>query len=502
MNRKIGVILSYVYMVFQVLSTLLLTPFIIRTLGQAEYGVYKLVFAINAYLLLLDLGMGNAIIRYVAMYKAEKNKKKESQFFAISIFFYAAVGIIAFIIGVILVNIFPIAFANGLSGSEVKLAQKLLFITMINTAVVLGTSEFGSILIAYEKFSVSRISSIIEIIVRIVLTYLVLKAGCGSLGIVIVNLVTALFCRVFFIVYVLVAVKLRPIFKDIDVSFMKDIIAYSSLILLQMIATQINATVDQVLIGALVKSSATILAVYSIGTQISQYFQTIGSSFTSVLMPGVVNLVTNNGSSEKIINEMIRIGRIIFMVLIAIWSGFMICGKEFTLLWAGKANEDGFVVAFLLMTVYMFILVESIGTQILWALNQHKEQAILKFLIVIVNIGLTILLIKWNPLIGATIGTVISLLVGDIGVMNLIFKRKFNMSLIFYYKSLFKGIVPCAILMVAVGLVISKFIHNGWLGLVVKISIMLLTYCISMFLYGMNEYEKKLCFSLIKRKHK
>ena len=51
MNRKIGVILSYVLMVFEVLSTLLLTPFIIRTLGQAEYGVYKLAFAINAYLL-------------------------------------------------------------------------------------------------------------------------------------------------------------------------------------------------------------------------------------------------------------------------------------------------------------------------------------------------------------------------------------------------------------------------------------------------------------------
>ena len=66
MTRKIGVILSYVLMLIEVLSTLILTPFIIRTLGQAEYGVYKLVIAINAYLLLLDLGVGNAIIRYIA----------------------------------------------------------------------------------------------------------------------------------------------------------------------------------------------------------------------------------------------------------------------------------------------------------------------------------------------------------------------------------------------------------------------------------------------------
>ena len=61
MNRKIGVILSYIAMVFEVLSTLLITPFMLRTLGQSEYGVYKLSSSITAYLLLLDLGVGNML---------------------------------------------------------------------------------------------------------------------------------------------------------------------------------------------------------------------------------------------------------------------------------------------------------------------------------------------------------------------------------------------------------------------------------------------------------
>lgn len=80
MSRKIGVILSYALMIFEVLSTLLLTPFIISILGQAEYGVYKLVVAINAYLLLLDLGVGNAIIRYIAKYRVENDRNKERNF--------------------------------------------------------------------------------------------------------------------------------------------------------------------------------------------------------------------------------------------------------------------------------------------------------------------------------------------------------------------------------------------------------------------------------------
>ena len=68
MSRKIGVIMSYLMMIFEVLSTLLLTPLILNKLGQAEYGVYKLSASITSYLLLLDLGVGNAVIKYVSKY--------------------------------------------------------------------------------------------------------------------------------------------------------------------------------------------------------------------------------------------------------------------------------------------------------------------------------------------------------------------------------------------------------------------------------------------------
>jgi O-antigen/teichoic acid export membrane protein len=76
MNRKIGVILSYVMMLLEVLSTLLLTPYILRSLGDAEYGVYKLSESIVAYLMLLDLGVGSAVIRYVAKFRANNDKEK------------------------------------------------------------------------------------------------------------------------------------------------------------------------------------------------------------------------------------------------------------------------------------------------------------------------------------------------------------------------------------------------------------------------------------------
>lgn len=500
MNRKIGVILSYVMMAFEVLSTLFLTPFIIRTLGQAEFGVYKLSASVVAYLLLLDLGVGNAITRYIAKFRASGEKDQSQKFLGVATIYYTIIAFVALIAGVVLIAVFPKAFAKGLTASEIKLGQELLFITMINAAVTLGTAAYNNVIIAYERFTVSKGVPIIQIIVRMALTVVMLKGGFGSVGIVMINLLMTVLCRGFFVIYVLFRLKLRPKFKGIDVSFVKEIILYSSMILIQMIATQLNATVDQILIGSLVASSSTILAVYSVGMQVTQYFQSMGTAFTGVLMPGIVKMVESGADSKTLTDEMIRIGRIILIVLGLIWGGFLACGQQFITLWAGADNSNAYFVAVILMTAYMFILTESIGTQILWAMNQHKEQAILKGIIVLLNILLTVVLIKWQPLIGATIGTFISLVLGDVVVMNVIFRKKLKMDLGYYYKGLAKGILPCIAVATAVGFVARHFLKNGgWISLLLEVAIICLVYAVCILMFGMNPYEKNMVSSVLRK---
>lgn len=499
MNRKMGVVLSYIYMVFEVLSTLLLTPYIIRTLGQAEFGVYKLAGSINAYLLLLDLGMGNAIIRYVSKYRAIGDMVSQKKFLGVATFYYLAIAAVTVIIGLILIAIFPSAFSKGLTESEIQLGQKLMSITMLNSAVTLGTAAYYNVLVAYERYTVSKGYAIVQIIFRIILTYLALKAGMGSIGIVSVNLLMTVLCRSFFVGYVLKVLKLRPQFRNINLGFVKDIVAYSSLILLQMLATQINNTVDQILLGLLVPSSATIIAVYGVGSQIVTYFQSIGTSFTGVLMPGVVRLVESGGTSQQLGDEMVRIGRIIFMALGVIWGCFLLYGKQFVILWAGAENSEAYAITAILITAHLLLITQTTGTQVLWAKNAHKEQAILKITIVLANVLLTILLIKWKPLMGATIGTFVSLMLGDVLAMNIVFKKKIGISFKEYYAHLLKGIFPCLLMLIGSGLIIIRIPISGWEGLVLKVVMSCAIYAACLWLFGMNRYEKRLVRSLIKR---
>ncbi len=499
MNRKIGAVLSYIYMIIEVLSTILLTPMIISSFGDAEYGVYKLVSSLTAYLLLLELGMGNSVIRYVAKYKENRDTRSCCNFVGVCIIFYVAVALIAFMLGVALTESFGAVFAKGLSKDEILLSEKLLRLTILNVVITLGTSVFYNVIIAYSKFSVSKGSLIIQIIFRFILTILALKLGYRSIAVVGINLILTIVFRGFYIVYVLFVIKLRPKFKGIDFSFIKDIVGYSFFILLQMVATQINCYVDQALLGMLVPAASVIIAVYGVGTQIVQYFQSIGQALGGILMPGVVKMVEGGATPQKLQNEMIRIGRYSFAILGMIFAGFLINGETFLSIWIGEGYNQSYFVALMLMFAHLFILTENIGTQILWAKNKHKRQSVIKFAVVLVNIVLTVFLIKWKPLIGATIGTFISLIFGDVVCMNIVFKKEVGISLKEYYSGLFHGIVPCLVASGLCGFLVSRLNISGLVGFIVNVLAMLIVYAITMWIYGFNKDEKAMISSLYRK---
>lgn len=497
MNRKIGAVLSYVFMILEVLSTLLLTPLIISSLGDAEYGVYKLIASVTGYLLLLDLGMGNSVVRYIAKYKENSDIESSRKFVSVCIVFYSVISLVVLILGVVLIASFESIFAKGLSPQEIELSKKLLVLTVLNAAITLGTSVFSNIIIAYSRFAVAKGSAIVQIILRFGLTVVALQLGFKSLSIVAITLALTIAIRLYYIIYVLYIIKLKPKFKNIDFTFIKDIISYSAFILLQMIATQINCYADQVLLGMFVSASSVIIAVYGVGTQLVQYFQSMGQALGGILMPGVVKMVEKGATPKQLQNEMVRIGRFSLCILGIIFAGFLVNGQEFLLWWVGDDYSESYYVALMLMFAYVFILTESIGTQILWAKNKHRLQSVIKLCIVVANVALTIILIRWKPLIGATIGTFISLMLGDVVCMNFVFKKEIGISLLGYYAGLFKGIVPCLIISTISGLLFSLVGLSGIVSIVLNILVMMLVYCCTMWIFGFDKSEKDMLRSIV-----
>jgi len=96
---KSAAILSYINFVLTNVLGLIVTPLIIRKLGTSQYGLYTLIGAFVGYLSILDLGLNNAIIRFVSHYKAKGNKYEEENFLAICLVIYSVVSLLIIVAG-------------------------------------------------------------------------------------------------------------------------------------------------------------------------------------------------------------------------------------------------------------------------------------------------------------------------------------------------------------------------------------------------------------------
>lgn len=72
---KVGAILSYVSLILGNVISILYTPIMLRMLGESEFGLFNLANSVVGYLGVLNFGLGNAIARYTAKYRAEKESE-------------------------------------------------------------------------------------------------------------------------------------------------------------------------------------------------------------------------------------------------------------------------------------------------------------------------------------------------------------------------------------------------------------------------------------------
>ena len=77
-QRRWGAVLSYVNIILTVVVGLLYTPLMLRLLGQSEYGLYSLIGSVVGYLSVLDMGLGNTLVRYTAKNRVDGTTQREA----------------------------------------------------------------------------------------------------------------------------------------------------------------------------------------------------------------------------------------------------------------------------------------------------------------------------------------------------------------------------------------------------------------------------------------
>lgn len=492
---RAGAVLSYVSLGIGNLISLIYTPIMLRLLGQSEYGVYNIANSLVGYLGVLDLGMGNAIIRYAAKYKTLKDEEAEYRLYGMFLIIYSIISILVLILGYILIINSQHLFKNTLTVQELASIKIMLSIMMLNLAISFPLSIFSSIIIAYEHFIFPKLLTIIRQLINPFLTIPLLLLGYGSIGMVTITTIINIAIGIINILYCIKKLKIKLYFNKVDFSVMREISKYSFFIFITMIADRIYWSTDQFILGSVVNSIS--VAVYSISSTLTTYYSNFSTALSGIFLPKITRMVTEKEDISKISNLFIRIGRIQFIIMSYILGGFIVVGREFIKLWAGDGYEESYIIALIIMIPFTIDLIQNTGIAIIQAKNKNHFRALTLFLIGIINIFISIPLAKLYGGIGCAISTAFSLIIGN-GMLNVFYYKKIKLDIISFWKQIIKMSIP-VFLSLSASLVISQYYDvKGIIFCLINGILYTALFFTLMWGMGMNLNEKQMVLSPIK----
>ena len=173
-------------------------------------------------------------------------------------------------------------------------------------------------------------------------------------------------------------------------------------------------------------------------------------------------------------------------------TGFVIFGKYFITLLYGESYETAYYMACILMIPVTIPLIQNVGLNIIQAKNKYKFRTVVFFFIAIANVMVSIPLSKLYGGIGAAMGTGLSLIIGQVIIMNVYYQKKIHINIIKFWKEILKMSIP-VIICFALGLFSYKIIGNrGIIVFILEIVVYTAIYILLMWNFGMNLDEKNL----------
>lgn len=169
-ERSIGLILSYINIILQIIVNLVCIPVLLHYIGKEQYGLYQLIAAVVAYIAIMDLGFSNAITRFYTMYFHQKNIEKAENTLAMASFVYAAIAILISFIGILIYCFFNEIFLS-LTLEEMREAKIVYWILFFNVLLTVSTSMFTAVINTHEKFIFLKIINLIQTLLPTIIVF-------------------------------------------------------------------------------------------------------------------------------------------------------------------------------------------------------------------------------------------------------------------------------------------------------------------------------------------
>ncbi len=494
---KWGAIISYVLIVVNAVYGMVISPYILSTIGSSEYGVYKTIGSLTATVAVLELGIGAMLQRYIARFHAEKKEKELSNFSAMGMIQAAVLAVLMLLVGVCLFLAIDPTYHETFSTTELVRAKQLFVLQLAYVVFHIFENALFGIISGYNRFVFINSVKLLAIIVRMALYFIVLPIFRSSLTIVTVSILIELLIICAELVFLRKSIGHKIHLYYWDKPLFKEAFIYMMLLFVQSIIIQFNGNIDNVVIGAVLGTTS--VTVYSFAIQIFNMFETCATSISGVVLPTITNQIHAGATPKQLEATVVKFGRVQWMVLGMVLFGFICCGQEFFYLWLGEGFEDCWYLSLILMVPVTFPLIVNVCLAILKVKNLLTFRTISLAYSAVINVVLTVIGTHIWGYWAAAVGTAISTIVGSVISMNIYYQKKLGINIFRLYGKIIGKITACLILASVPCAALNRVLYGSWLSLCVKVAVFVVVYGAAMLLFGLNKAEKAELFRFKRR---
>ena len=490
-QKRVGILISYVNLIMGMVVNIFLTPFLISSLGDVDYSLYKVMQSFAGPLAMFHLGISTIVTRSIVQFSSDKEytKKDKQNTMALALLASGIMATLVGIVGIVMCFAIPTIYGASYSEQSIVLGQKIFLVFMASTIFHMMTDAFSGCMIGHEKFAISSSLQLFRTFFKMLLWIVLLKLGMGVLAVTCVDLSISLATFIFSVCYSIFILHEKPRLYRFDKRKLAEIISFGAAILLQAVVNQINNNVDTMILGAFVTEKA-IITMYSSALAIYSIYNSLVSVIASFFLPKAARLINQNASGEELTDFVISPGRFQAIIAVACILGFALFGQNFISVWIGEKYLDAYWVILMLIIPVTIPLVENTMISVLDAAMKRIYRSITLVIMALLNVVVSIWLVTILGFWGAAIGTVASLIIGHGFLMNIYYKKTFGLQIGRMFYSIFKGILPAGLLAAVLCAPIAYFLPNTIVLFLVKCASFILLYGVFLLLFGLNSSEK------------
>ena len=498
-SKKAASLCGYTSIFVSTVLNLVLTRMYLRYLGKDGYGLYQMIYSIALYVLVLDMGISTVMVRYLSEYRS-KGDKESAEKFAFHIIVLITGILFLLIIGGTILNASIERIYPNLSASDYDVSHRMFIFMIGSLCLTVVQHFFYGVINAHELFVVGNLSSIIASVLKFTIVYLLLSKGIGAIAIAWSDFAVKLFVVILAAYISFAKLRFRVRIHTLNFKLLAGVFALMGGMLLHSISAFANNAIDKTILGIIMTKAD--VAVYAVAMPFISVFNMLPTVFTNLFLPTAVRLKNHGAGGAEYTDLIVKVGRYQFAICGLMLVGFLICGKDFISLMYGGDVMKAWAIAIIIMVPSMIQLSEEALNGVIDANDKRLFFSSMVLVMSIMNIILTVVLVKMIGILGAPIATGISYITYFIVVRNVFAKKLFGIQISRMIKEIPARTITCLLVAAVPGIILNGLFpgkHSVFL-FVVKVVATCGCYIFAMLRHGFSEGERKYVLGILSRK--